>query len=142
MLVVRQGTVVMQAAPANFTLAGPSPNAYYVLRDHVALFGNEITNPTVGRDTAGAPDVQFAFKYQGGPAIRHLTASVAHRGELLSTGTRPLRQHFAVALDDRLITVPQIDYTQYPDGISGNQGADLMSGFTRSAAQGLVTFPG
>jgi SecD/SecF fusion protein len=131
------------AATANdFRVAEPfgAPGAgYYVLHDHVSLFGNEITNPRAGTDSAGAPDVQFGFRGQGAPAFQHLTAGVARRGELVSIGTQQLDQHFAVALDNQLITVPQIDYTVFPDGLTGRQGADITSGFTRSATKALVT---
>jgi SecD/SecF fusion protein len=141
-LVVKQGTVVVQAAPSQFRVAGRfgGPDAgYYVLHDHVAVFGNAIMNPRAGTDSAGAPDVQFGFRGRGAPAFQHLTAAVARRGELLSIGTQQLDQHFAIALDNQLITVPEIDYTVYPDGVTGRQGADITSGFTRSATRGLVT---
>lgn len=141
-LVVKQGTVVVQAAPSSYRVAEPftAPGAsYYVLHDHVALFGNEITNPRAGTDSTGAPDVQFGFRSPGAAAFWRLTAAVARRGQLVSTGTERLFQHFAIALDNQLITVPQIDFTQYPDGVTGRAGADITGGFTRSATRGLVT---
>ncbi len=141
-LVVKQGTVVVQAAPNNFRVAEPfgAPDAgYYVLHDHVALFGNQITNPRASTDSTGAPDVQFGFRAPGAAEFWRLTGAVARRGELDSIGSRQLFQHFAIALDNQLITVPQIDYTAYPDGLPGRQGADITGGFTRSAARGLVT---
>jgi SecD/SecF fusion protein len=49
-----------------------------------------------------------------------------------------LNQHFAVALDNRLITVPSIDYKVYPDGITGDHGADLSGNFTRQSAKDLA----
>src|SRR5205085_9054474 len=49
-----------------------------------------------------------------------------------------LNQHFAVALDNKLIEVPQIDFKQYPDGIQGG-GADITGGFTIQSAQDLAT---
>ncbi len=44
----------------------------------------------------------------------------------------------AFALDNKLITVPQIDYRQFPDGITGG-GADITGGFTIQSAQDLAT---
>ena len=46
-LVVPQGIVVLQATPASFShpIQISDPNAqFFVLKDHVSLFGNDITN--------------------------------------------------------------------------------------------------
>ena len=43
-----------------------------------------------------------------------------------------------LAFGDRLITVPQIDFRTYPDGVTGNGGADITGGFTASSAQALA----
>jgi SecD/SecF fusion protein len=140
-LVIQQGTVVLQAVPAKFP--GPkfgTPTAgYYVLRDHVALFGSEISNPVESTDNTGAPDVEFGFQGKGANAFASVTATIAKRGELNSIGSQRLFQHFATALDNQLVTVPQIDYTQFPDGIAGGQGADITGGFTVSSADQLAT---
>ncbi len=142
MLVVQQGTVVLQAVPANFTHAPPwsNPSAqFYVLKDHVALFGNDITNPQQSTDQSGAPDVAFGFTSNGGSAFQSVTAQIAHRGDLVSGLGQTLNQHFAVALDTQLITVPSIVFKTYPDGIQGNNGAEITGGFTITSAQDLAT---
>jgi len=36
------------------------------------------------------------------------------------------------------VTVPEIDYTQYPDGITGGSGADITGGFTTTSATTLA----
>src|SRR5438270_513771 len=111
--VVQQGTVVLQAVPANFSKppSWSNPNAqYFVVRDHVALFGNDITNPQQSTDQAGAPDVSFGFTSKGANAFQNVTAQIAQRGNLVSGFGQHLNQHFAVALDTQLITVPSIDY--------------------------------
>ena len=141
-LVVPPGTVVLQAADASSSNQTPfdSPTAqFYVLKDHVSLFGNEITNPQQSTDQSGAPDVQFGFTGKGGTAFHDVTRTIARRGEFDSVGSQPLNQHFAIALDNKLITVPQIDFRQYPDGILGDQGADITGGFTIQSAQDLAT---
>jgi SecD/SecF fusion protein len=63
-ITVPQGTIVLQAAdvssahPTSFS----DPNAqFYVLKDHVSLFGNDITNPQQSTDQSGQPDVAFGF---------------------------------------------------------------------------------
>jgi len=141
-LAVQQGWVVLQAVPpAGFSheLTWSNPNAqYYVLRDNVALFGNEITNPQQSTDQSGQPDVSFGFTGQGASAFQTVTAAIAHRGQLVSGFNQQLNQHFAVALDTQLITVPQIDFKTYPDGIPGDNGADITGGFTITSAQNLA----
>ena len=49
-----------------------------------------------------------------------------------------LAQHFAMALDDQLLSVPAIDFKQYPDGINGST-ADLTGNLTAQAARDLAT---
>jgi SecD/SecF fusion protein len=141
-IVVPQGTVVLLAAP---TTAGQhlnfySPNAqFYVLKDNVALFGNDITNPQPSTDQAGNPDVTFGFNGPGQNKFQSVTAAIAHRGDLVSGFGQTLNQHFAVALDNKLITVPSIDFKTYPDGITGGGGADITGGFTTQSASDLAT---
>jgi SecD/SecF fusion protein len=141
-LTVQRGTVVLQALPASFTdaPAWSDPNAqFYVLRDHVAVFGADVTNPQQSTDQEGNPDMTFGFNSEGQSAFQNVTAAIAHRGELVSGLGTTLNQHFAVALDTQLLTVPMIDYRQYPDGINGDNGAEITGGFTTSSAQDLAT---
>jgi SecD/SecF fusion protein len=138
-LAVKQGTVVLEAIPPNFSHepAWSDPTAqFYVLKDHVALFGNEITHPQASTDQSGAPDVAFGFTGRGGNEFQRVTSQIAHRGDLVSGPGQTLNQHFAVALDTQLIAVPSIDFKIYPDGVSGSNGGDVTAGFTvRSARQ-------
>ena len=141
-LVVRPGTVVVQAADAN---AGQQkrftdPSAlFYVLKDQVSLFGNDVTNPQQSTDQAGNPDVTFSFTSNGQKAFQNVTSQIAHRGDLASGLGQQLNQHFAVALDQKLITVPQIDFKTYPDGIRSSNGAEITGGLTIQSAQDLAT---
>ena len=50
-----------------------------------------------------------------------------------------LNQHFAITLDNVLLSVPFIDYKQYPDGITGENGADVFGSFTTQSAKTLAT---
>ena len=141
-LIVPPGTIVLQAADVSSShqTQFTSPDAqFYVLKDHVALTGNDITNPQQSTDPSGTPDVTFGFTSKGNSAFQHVTAAIARRGELDSHGQTSLIQHFAVALDDKLVTVPQIDYHQYPDGINGDHGATISAGLTISSARHLAT---
>ncbi|MGH2882384.1 MAG: SecDF P1 head subdomain-containing protein [Solirubrobacteraceae bacterium] len=139
---VPRGTVVLQAIPQNFSKPTPigDPSAqFYVLKDDIALGNSEITNPQQSTDpNAGGPDVTFNFTSKGKAEFQHVTADIAHRGDLLSGVGQTLNQHFAVALDDQLITVPFIDFKQYPDGINGDNGADISGSFTITSAEHLA----
>ena len=141
-LTVQQGWVVLQALPSggfDQGLPWSNPSAqYYVLRDRVALSGNEITNPQQSTDQSGSPNVTFGFTRAGRNAFQTVTAQVAHRGELVSGFGQPLNQHFAFALDTQLLTVPLIDFKAYPNGIPGESGADITGGFTRTSARQLA----
>ena len=141
-LVVPQGIVVLQATPASFShpIQISDPNAqFFVLKDHVSLFGNDTTNPQQSTDQTGAPDVTFSFTSKGNTKFSNVTQTIARRGELVSGLGSTLNQHFAVALDTQLITVPSIDYKTYPNGINGDRGADITAGFTISSARHLAT---
>jgi preprotein translocase subunit SecD len=50
-----------------------------------------------------------------------------------------LQQHFAIALDGILVTVPDIDFTAYPDGIPSDHGAVIPGRFTLSSARHVAT---
>ena len=141
-LAVHQGWVVLQALPSDaFSQALPwsNPSAqYYVLRDRVALFGNEITNPQQSTAQTGQPFVTFGFTGAGRNAYKTVTAQVAHRGALVSGSGQTLNQHFAYALDTQLLSVQLIEFKVFPNGISGESGAGIFGAFTRTSARELA----
>ncbi len=142
MMVVPRGIVILQAVPSSFThpLSFDNPAAqFFVLKDHVALFGNDITNPQQSTDQGGNPNVAFGFTSHGKSAFENVTRTISHRGQVNSPFNQQQSQHFAVALDTQLITVPKIDFKQFPDGIPADQGAEITGGFTISSAQDLAT---
>jgi hypothetical protein len=140
-LVVKQGTVVLRAVPAKFATwpeYGSPATKYFVLTDEAALLGSEITNPEQSTDQAGQPDVSFGFTAKGANAFQRVTAKIANRGSTDSIGGQSLDQHFAVALDNQLLTVASIDFRVYPDGISGGSGAEIPGSFTASTAREIA----
>jgi SecD/SecF fusion protein len=141
-LTVPRGTVVLQAIPASFADPVPigDPNAqFFVLKDHVALGSSDITSPQQSTDpNTGRPIITFGFNSKGKTEYQNVTAQITRRGSLVSGRGQSLNQHFAVALDNQLITVPYIDYKQYPDGINGDAGADISGSFTTTYAQDLA----
>jgi SecD/SecF fusion protein len=144
-LTVPQGWVVLQAAnpsPSD-TIKATSPTAqFFVLKDQPALNGTQISNPTQS-SSGGQPIVQFGFSHGGGDAFQKVTQTIAQRGNQLKIGSNPMFQHFAAALDGQLLSVPQIDYTKYPDGIvntgSSTAGASIQGSFTTQSAKDLAT---
>jgi SecD/SecF fusion protein len=145
---VNPGTVLLQAHPeegASGKVANPSPNSFYVLNDDPVLTGSNITNPQQGFDEGaggtGQPNVTFGFTSHGKTVFEQVTKEIAHRGQeaqLPGVGKEAAQQHFAVALDGQLITVPSIDYTKYPEGIDSSTGSEISGGFTITSAQNLA----
>ncbi|MFL5859725.1 MAG: SecDF P1 head subdomain-containing protein, partial [Solirubrobacteraceae bacterium] len=112
---------------------------FFVLRDDAALTGSDIVHPTAARDRSGAQAVNFRFTSTGKRAFQRATRDIARRGANVSLRGAALNQHFAVVLDDRVITVPSISFQQYPDGIIGSGGADIAGGLTPQSARDLAT---
>jgi len=142
---VNPGTVVVEAVPttdANGDVTVANPDSYYVLNDNPVLTGNDITSPTQSTDpNSGQPDVSFGFNGSGKGIFENITKQIAQRGQeaqVPGVSKAEAEQHFAVVLDGQLITVPSIDYTQYPDGIDATQGSEISGGFTLQSAQNLA----
>jgi len=141
---VPQGYVVVQAAARSSDDIVESDDAaarFYVLRDRVALSGKDIKDPQQGFNEIQQPDVEFRFTNDGKQAFQDVTRDIAQRGiNLTLPGVNPqtVLQHFAVALDGRLISVASIDPQQFSDGIDGENGAVIEGGFTIQSAQDLA----
>jgi len=135
---VKPGTVVRQAETSNDE-PDASYNFYYVLRDQPAIAGKDISSPTEQIDpTSNEPVVSFGFKGGATGIFEQVTDTLAKRGQANSFGGNDDFQHFAVTLDNRLITVPEIDFTQYPTGIDASNGSEISGDFTISSAQQLA----
>lgn len=141
---VPQGWVVLQAVTrgAGETIETSDPAArFYVLRDNVALSGSDIKDPTQGFNQSQQPDVEFRFTNKGKQAFQDVTREISQRGQNLAlpgTTSDSVAQHFAVALDGKLISVASIDPQRLPDGIDGENGAVIEGGFTIQSAQDLA----
>ncbi|MGH2916292.1 MAG: SecDF P1 head subdomain-containing protein [Solirubrobacteraceae bacterium] len=132
-LAVPQGTVVLGAVGSR----GTPPARFFVLNDEVMLDRAAIADPHVGVDTGGEPDVRFNFTPTGRTEFQKLTATIAHRGRNLSTGGEMLPQHFAVAFDGQLLTIPEIGFHYYPDGVNVGS-ADITGGLNKGSAAALA----
>ena len=116
-----------------------------MLNDNPVLEGGSINNPQQGYQSEGAgsglPDVTFGFDEHGKTVFERVTKEIAKRGEnaQLPGVTKPeALQHFAIVLDEQVITAPSIDYTQYPNGIDASNGSEITGGFTLTSAQNLA----
>ena len=124
---------------------GPSPTAGSCCKDDVALAGKEIKDPEQNFDQgaggSGAPIVTFSFTDKGRKTWEEVTKKIAQRGQasvgILPSGDQTL-QHFAIALDNELVSSPTIDFRQYPEGIDGRNGSQIEGGFTIGSAQELA----
>src|SRR5829696_5803734 len=139
---VKPGVLVLQAEKPSAD--APDPDSYWIIRDDPGLSGTDIKNPEQNFDQRGGnePIVTFDFSDKGRKAFQDITATVAQRG---ADNANPLNpdpesnsQHFAIALDNELVSVPLINYRENPDGIDGSTGAQISGGFDITSAQDLA----
>ncbi len=142
---VKPNTVIVRAEQPD-TVKQKTDN-WFVLQDDVALQGKEIKNPEQqfdqGTGGSGAPNVTFEFTDKGRKIWQDVTREIADRGSR-SVGILPgqtpadANQHFAIVLDDELISTPYIDFRKNADGIDGRTGSQISGGFTIQSAQDLA----
>ncbi|MEA2277062.1 MAG: SecD/SecF fusion protein [Solirubrobacteraceae bacterium] len=140
---VPQGVVLVRAEQPD--PKGKPLNRWYVLRDQPALRGTDIKNPEQNFDNgaggSGQPDVTFSFTGHGRNVWQKVTREIAQRGQnnfIPGSDPRNAFQHFAIVLDNELISTPFIDFQQNPDGIDGANGSQISGGFTIQSAQRLA----
>ena len=140
---VKPNTVIVRAEQK--ADAKEKTDQWYVLQDDVALRGKEIKNPEQQFDNgpggSGAPNVTFEFTDKGRKIWQDTTRKIADRGfnsaGIIGTNENA-NQHFAIVLDDELISTPYIDFRQNPDGIDGRTGSQISGGFNIETAQDLA----
>jgi SecD/SecF fusion protein len=143
---VNPGTVLAQAQPITGKegkVTQPSPESWYVLNDNPVLNGQEIKSPRQGFDNggSGAPNVTFEFDKKGISTFKRVTREIAERGQreqVPGISKEAAAQHFAVVLDNQIITAPFINYTENPEGIDPTTGSQISGGFTLTSAQNLA----
>jgi SecD/SecF fusion protein len=133
--------IVRQETPATVK---EKPDAWFVMQDDIALRGQEIKDPEQQFDPqTNAPNVTFQFTDKGRKIWQTVTREIADRGSR-SVGILPgqtpadANQHFAIVLDDELVSTPYIDFRKNADGIDGRTGSEISGGFTIGSAQELA----
>src|SRR3954465_15483867 len=118
------------------------PDRWWVIQDRPGLSGTDIKNPQQSSDTnlGNEPIVTFNFTDKGRKAFQAITRRVAQRGADNALGRDPIStpQHFAIALDNELVSAPYINWRENPDGIDGGTGAQISGNFTIKSAQDLA----
>jgi SecD/SecF fusion protein len=138
---VPAGVLVLRDQKAD--AKAPEPDRWWVIRDRPGLSGTDIKNPKQDFDqTAGnEPTVTFGFNSKGGKAFHDITRRIAQRGADNAppgSDSQQTSQHFAIALDNALVSTPFIDWRRTPDGIDPSTGAQISGGFTIQSAQDLA----
>src|SRR4051794_18849048 len=134
---VNEGTVVVRAESPD--KAKTKPDQWYVLVDNPALKGTDIKNPEQNFDPqTNTPNVTFDFTGHGKNVWEKTTKEIAHRGQESVGLAGGGNQHFAIVLDNELISVPYIDFKRNPDGIDSSNGSEISGGFTIKSAQRLA----
>ncbi len=127
----------------------PTQTTYYLMRYDPAagvpeMTGNDLKLSGTRQDfdpQTGEPIVLLSFTGHGRKQFERITREIAQRGRLLTNTIgqgQNIFQHFAIVLDREIKSWPQIDWTQYPNGISGSNGAQITGSFTVKEAKDLA----
>jgi hypothetical protein len=110
------------------------PDRAYVLARPPGLTNADLASVQAGEDEQlGEPIVALRFTADGTNAFGRLTREIAHRG-----AAQEANQHLAFVVDDRLMSVPYIDYRIAPDGLEGQQRGQISGDLTPRDAQLLA----
>jgi SecD/SecF fusion protein len=150
---VPQGTLVVRAEAQDGETLPEDPNAtenrWFVIRDRPELSGDDIRNPEQASDpNTNQPNVTFEFTDEGREAFADVTQRIAERGLAEAppgvAGNAQLASnysgHFAVVLDDDIVSRPIINFVENPAGIDGRTGAQISGIGDIGEAQDLANF--
>jgi SecD/SecF fusion protein len=146
-LTVPNNTVAVSCVDTNCPTQVPGQGAkgFYLLKHHDVkdfpdnpipeMTGDQLklsgTRADIDTQT-NQPVVLMQFTGKGKKAFHEITRREAQRGALggnCNAGKPPPNvQHFAIVLDKEIQSTPYIDYCQYPDGIPGDNGAQIDMG--------------
>ena len=118
---------------------GAAPDGWFALGGDPALTNADVDRAYAATDPqTQEPVVAIEFTASGRTAFEALTRDLARRGEEQAAGGPgglEAAQHLAIVLDDRIVSVPFIDYRQAPNGIDGAAGTHISGGLTPESAR-------
>ena len=120
------------------TVPGNARTGFFLFK-HIAgkvpeMTGRDLQESTIRADvdpTTNQPIVVFQFTQRGKRIFREIIRREAHRGQLMGNCLQSppaSAQHFAIVLDRQIESAPYIDYCKNPDGIPGDNGAQIDFG--------------
>jgi preprotein translocase subunit SecD len=121
----------------------PKPDLWWVIKDEPVLTGgpNIKSSAQTFDERTNSPIVTFDLTAHGQDLFHDVTRRIAHRG---ARNARPGvdadtgSHHFAIRLDDELISTPYVNYRKNPDGIDASKGVHISGGFTVQSARDLA----
>jgi SecD/SecF fusion protein len=120
-LVVPKGYVVV-ASGGN---AAGKNSQWFVIKDNVALTGDDVKSAAVGSDSSGGgPAVDLTFTGRGGAIFKRVTEELWNEGQLDRLQS-PNGHRFAIVLDGKVVSLASIDPNK----------ADLSQGIAGGRAQ-------
>jgi preprotein translocase subunit SecD len=111
---------------------------WFALDGPVALSNSALAGARAAVDPMTQdPIVELDLTKQGQRDFQDLTRTIAQRGADYALGRDPLEtsHHFAMVVDDRIISVPFIHWQEVPDGIDGARGAQIVAATAEQARQ-------
>jgi len=112
---------------------------WYALSGAPALTAADIerAEPTVDQAT-DQPTVAIEFTGAGQTAFTALTRELAHRGSASAAGGADdveAAHHFAIVIDDRIVSLPYIGFWEAPNGVDGSDGTQISGGLEPETAR-------
>ena len=99
-----------------------------------ALTSDDIASAEPVRDRLlNEPSAGIEFTERGQSAFHTLTRGIAERGADVREW-----QHLVMVIDDRIVSVPYINYRDNPDGIDGVSGAQISGDMTAQTARWIA----
>jgi preprotein translocase subunit SecD len=135
------GNVVVSCKAADGTCLSvqqvTTGKAFYLFKNEPVLTGAELdlsgTRADIDPQTNG-PVMLIQFTNKGKKIFHDITRREAQRGALACQGANSQQdvqrcaQHFAIVLDHEIVALPYIDFARNPDGIPGDNGAQIDLG--------------
>jgi preprotein translocase subunit SecD len=150
-LAIPPNTVVVSCRVADGTCLSTRPltgtKAFYLFKNTPAMTGRDLspfgTRAAIDPQT-NQPVVVVRFTPRGKRVFQEITRREAQRGALICAGRLDLEavqscaQHFAIVLDHEIVSLPYIDFVRNPDGIPGDNGAQIELDLLREAKRVAV----